>query len=83
MARKTMKQISDEGLTEDVWNAAEARVRKRSIRRERNHLRRIGVIRDQTMPTPLVPDPNGHIKCFGGQTYGFGHSTEYKGKAGL
>jgi hypothetical protein len=76
-----MKEIYDEGLTDEAWNAAEARVRKKHVREERSRLRRLGRIRDKTIPTPLVPDPNGHIKCVGGQTYGFGHSTEYKGGA--
>lgn len=76
MARKTMKEISDEGLTEEVWQAAENRGRKTAIRRERLNLLKSGVIsyKGRTVkygcdPTPIVAHPEGHIKCVGGQRY--------------
>lgn len=78
MARKTIKEISDEGLTDEQWNAAENRVRRRQVRKEAMHLRRVGRIRPFAIPTPLIADPNGPIKCVGGQRYSIGHETTYK-----
>ncbi|QDP50584.1 MAG: hypothetical protein Tp1125DCM00d2C21254131_25 [Prokaryotic dsDNA virus sp.] len=77
MPRKTMKEISDDGLIDEAWNAAENRVRRSQIRRERDRLISLGRIRRKTEPTPLVPMKDGHIKCIGGQTYGYDHSSTF------
>lgn len=80
MARKTIKEISNEGLTDEVWDAAEARVRRRQVRQEAMHLRRMGRIRPFAILTPIVPSKTGHIQCVGGQRYTVGFETTFKGK---
>ncbi len=78
MPRKTIKEISDEGLTDAQWNAAENRVRRRQVRQEALHLRKLGRIRPFAIPTPLVRSDTGHIKCVGGQRYTIGHESTFK-----
>lgn len=67
--KKTIKEIAKEGLTEAQWRDFE----RRTLFNERRRLLKAGRIRYKTIPTPLVPDPDGHIKCTNGKTYGFYH----------
>lgn len=71
MPRPTMKEISNESMSDEVWEMLERRVRKSQIVRERNLLRRQRRIKPAThmQPTKIVSDPKGLIKCVGGQTY--------------
>lgn len=71
MARPTMKEISDAGLTDEVWATVERRNRKPSVRREAARLRKMGRIQPAKAmrPTTIVLSHDGYIKCVGGQTY--------------
>lgn len=73
MARKTIKEISTEGLSEEVWKKAE----KNMLARERRSLRRAGRIRPFAIATPIVPDPNGHIVTLKGNRYTIGFESTF------